>query len=85
MSNDITELVKACSIYEKFTRNQQKEPLLQDDPPNYPYERVGIDLYEYAGNDHIVLIDSYSEYVISRQLKEKCDQMCNRCFRKHLL
>lgn len=71
MSNDISELVKECTVCEKFTRNIQKEPLHQDSPPCYPFQRVGIDLYEYAGHDHVVIIDAYSGYVISRQLSEK--------------
>lgn len=71
MTTDITELVKGCSVCEKFTRNVQKEPLYQDSPPSYPFERVGIDLYEYAGQDHVVIVDAYSGYIISRRLNEK--------------
>ncbi|XP_058828239.1 uncharacterized protein K02A2.6-like [Topomyia yanbarensis] len=71
MSNDISEFVKGCSVCEKFTRNIQKEPLHQGSPPNYPFQCVGIDLYEYAGHDHVVIVDAYSGFVISRQLGEK--------------
>lgn len=71
MSIDIAELIKGCSVCEKFTRNIQKEPLHQGSPPSYPFQRVGIDMYEYAGRDYVVIIDAYSGYVISRQLTEK--------------
>lgn len=71
MSNDIAELVKGCEICEKFTRNIQKESLLYDSPPEYPFYRVGIDLFEYGGHDFVALIDSYSGFVVSEMLREK--------------
>lgn len=40
MTNDISELVKMCMTCEKFQRNNQKEPLKQDDSPDYPFQKV---------------------------------------------
>lgn len=71
MSNDISELVKGCEVCEKFTRNVQKESLLYDSPPEYPFCRIGVDLFEYGGHDFVALIDSYSGFVVSEILREK--------------
>ncbi|XP_024883540.1 uncharacterized protein K02A2.6-like, partial [Temnothorax curvispinosus] len=71
MTNDIKEAVKDCVVCEQFTRNNQKEPLKQDVHPEYPFHRIAIDLYEYAGLDFIALIDAYSGFVCSERIKSK--------------
>lgn len=71
MTNDITESVKSCTVCEKSTRNNQKEPLVQESPPSYPFQRVSIDIYDYAGHGFLALIDAYSGYLISHRIIEK--------------
>lgn len=71
MTADLTELVKSCRICEKFTRNLQKESLVQPSLPEYPFHRIGVDLYEYGGRDYVAIIDAYSGYVFSEKLREK--------------
>lgn len=79
MTNDITELVKSCNVCKKFTSNNQKEPLLQEKPAQYPFQRISTDIYEYAGANFIVLIDAYSGYIISQKLQEKSIRQVNTC------
>lgn len=50
-------------ICEKFKRNNQKDPLVQDDTPQYPFQKISFDLFEYA------LIDAYSNF--AKQVKNK--------------
>lgn len=71
MNTQIREMVESSSICEKFKRNNQKEPLVQDESPKYPFERVSMDLFEYAGHDFIAIIDAYSNYLLSYRLKNK--------------
>lgn len=59
MSTQIKELVESCVICERFKRNNQKEPLSQEETPKYAYERVSMDLFEYAGHDFIAIFDAY--------------------------
>ncbi|KYN16892.1 Uncharacterized protein K02A2.6 [Trachymyrmex cornetzi] len=56
---------------EKFTRNNQKVPLEQDSQPEYPFHRIAIDLYKYAGVNYIALIDAYSGLIYSERVKSK--------------
>nr|XP_019546701.2 uncharacterized protein K02A2.6-like [Aedes albopictus] len=51
ITNDIKEVTSNCMVCEKFRRNNQKEPLMQDPSPEYPFHRVSTDIYEYGGND----------------------------------
>lgn len=71
ITSDIKELVQNCLICEKFKRNNQKETLVQDKTPEYPWQRIAIDIFEYAGSDNIAIIDAYSCYLWSERLRNK--------------
>lgn len=77
MTNDITEMVKMCVTCEQFQRNNQKEPLKQDDSPEYPFQSVSTDIYEYGGRNWLVIIDAYSGFICSDSLPDK--SMRNVC------
>lgn len=71
MSVQVKNVVRDCRICEQFMRNNQKEPLHQDEIPKYPWETVAIDLFEYAGKDFVSMIDAYSGFLVCRQLLNK--------------
>lgn len=71
MNNQIKELIGACTVCEKFKRNNQREPLKQEETPEYPFHIMAMDLYEYAGRDFLAAIDSYSGYLVSMELGNK--------------
>lgn len=71
MNNQIKEMVLSCPVCEKFKRNNQKEELKQEDAPKYPFQTVAIDLFEYAGQDFLSIIDAYSGYVFVENLNNK--------------
>lgn len=71
MNGQIKELVASCAICEKFTRNNQKEELVQEELPRYPFQIVSMDVFEYTGQDFLSVIDAYSGYVIVEHLSNK--------------
>lgn len=71
MNTQIKQLVTSCAICEKFKRNMQKEPLVQEETPRYPFNIVAMDLFEYAARDFVALFDSYSNYLIALKLNNK--------------
>lgn len=71
MTEQIKELILGCVVCETFRRNNAKEPLRQDDVPEYPFQVIGIDIFEYAGRYYISLIDAYSNLVLSENLAHK--------------
>lgn len=71
MNSQIKEITSKCTICEKFKRNNQKEPLVQEETPKYPFHRVSMDIFEYAGRDFIALIDAYSNYLIAEPIRSK--------------
>lgn len=71
MDKDIKQVVERCRICEKFSRNNAREPLQQDDIPKFPFHIVGMDLFEYEGKDFISILDSYSNRLVSIPLVNK--------------
>lgn len=70
MNGLIKEKVKSCIVCEKFTRNVQKEPVIQE-KAKYPYHIVGMHVFEYAGRYFVSVYDSYSNYLVATELKNK--------------
>ncbi|XP_055314022.1 uncharacterized protein LOC129575118 [Sitodiplosis mosellana] len=64
-------MIASCDICEKFKRNNQKEPLMQEINPKYPYHIVSVDLFEYAGRDYISIFDAYSNYLVATKVNNK--------------
>lgn len=71
MNSQIREMITSCNVCEKFKRNNQKEPLVQEQNPRYPFHIVSMDLFEYAGHDFIAIIDAYSNYLIAAKVNNK--------------
>lgn len=82
MTNDLKEMVSQCMICEKFKRNNQKEPLVQDSIPDYPFQKVSTDIFEYGGHDWLVIIDSYSGFICCDRLHDKTMSSVCRLFDK---
>lgn len=71
MNADLERVVQECGVCVQFQKNPQKEPLIQDEAPRYPFHRVGIDVFEWAGKDFVSIYDSYSNYLIVKELLRK--------------
>lgn len=71
MNTQIKEMIASCNICEKFKRNNQKEPLVQEINPKYPYHIVSVDLFEYAGRDFISIFDAYSNFLVATKVNNK--------------
>lgn len=87
ISADIKAIVKNCHICEKYLRNNCGEPLVQESNPEYPWQKVSMDIYEYMNKSYIVLIDAYSGWICSEKIPNKSiDSVINyleRTFNSH--
>ena len=80
-SSRIRGMVQSCIVCERFRMNNQKEPLMQEESPKYPFHIVAMDLFEYAGRDFVAIFDAYSNYLINRTSKHIIEQI-NQIFFK---
>jgi transposase InsO family protein len=61
ISKDIEEFVKRCPVCVKNSVPRH-EPLLTTKLPDYPWQRVGTDLFQLNGDNYILVADYYSRY-----------------------
>ncbi len=60
MTADITAEFLACSVCNSTKPHQQKGPLKPYPVPDLPWSTVATDMFEWCGQNYLVLVDSYS-------------------------
>ena len=61
--------VKTCEVCQKHRPSQQKEPLIPHDVPAGPWDKVGIDYFDWKGGKYLLIADYFSRFPIVRQVK----------------
>ncbi|XP_021340553.1 uncharacterized protein K02A2.6-like [Mizuhopecten yessoensis] len=62
MSSDIEDFVLRCSTCNRFKPKQQKEPLIPHKVPDRPWQKLGMDLFQFGCKDYLVIVDYYSKF-----------------------
>ena len=62
ISQDIEDRVQKCLTCLKFHK-QLAEPLIPTSLPDYPWQRVGTDLFEWKKVTYLLIIDYYSRFI----------------------
>ena len=62
ISEDIKTMIQKCRICSQH-RTQHPEPLIPTSFPEYPWQRVATDLFEWKKTSYLLLIDYYSRYI----------------------
>ena len=62
LSVAIEDMVKACFTCAKELP-EPKEPLMPSSFPSRPWERIGMDLFEYGGRTYLIAVDYHSRWV----------------------
>jgi len=62
MSADIKQFIAACEICRTYEVTQQKEPLMPQDLPSRPWEKVATDLFKWNKGDYLVTVDYFSNF-----------------------
>ena len=74
INKDIQHIVEACETCQRFRPCQPHAPLKATDPPTRQWQRVGSDLFEFDGHDHLVIADYYSKLpIICKIPREQCN------------
>ena len=62
ISNQIQSLIQNCPTCLQY-RNPHKEPMLSTELPEYPWQKVGSDLFELKGVHYLLVVDYFSHFV----------------------
>ena len=63
VSKDIQDRVANCGHCLEKRPSQAREPVLPSSLPDRPFQKVGVDLYEFRGLHYLVIVDYYSRYI----------------------
>ncbi|KAF0765586.1 Uncharacterized protein FWK35_00006032 [Aphis craccivora] len=72
--SDITNLVLACVICNKYNRSNKKTDLLSHEIPDIPFDKIGADIAHERRKDYLVIVDYFSRWVEVTKLKWKTAQ-----------
>jgi transposase InsO family protein len=61
MPQDIQKLIQTGSVCVKGTHNKC-EPLMPSSLPDYPWQKIGTDLFYWKNTTYIIMVDYYSRY-----------------------
>ena len=62
LSKQIEAKISNCSVCEK-ERVLHLEPLQPTKTPDYPWQRVGMDLFEWKGHQYLLVVDYFSRWI----------------------
>ncbi|UYV81516.1 hypothetical protein LAZ67_20001410 [Cordylochernes scorpioides] len=62
MNKEIEELINNCSICQQTSRANFKEPMLPHQAPEYPWQKVGIDIFQIESSKYLLIVDYFSKY-----------------------
>lgn len=62
MSSDLKDYIAKCDMCNTYQAAQTKEPLINHDIPDFPWQKVGVDIFTLDSKDYLCSVDYYSDY-----------------------
>lgn len=70
MNAEIAAMTQKCEVCRRHAYNQPAEPLIVRPPPEYPWYRVGVDLFQYGGKAYLTVYDALSNFPEIAELED---------------
>ncbi|XP_044757048.1 uncharacterized protein K02A2.6-like [Coccinella septempunctata] len=71
MSKEIQEYILKCETCKYFQNKNAKQPLLPHELPNRPWDKIGIDIFDFKNKSYLAIIDYYSKWIDFKFIKSK--------------
>ena len=68
MTSNIKVKILKCNTCLKCRNHNQKQPLVQHEIPDLPWQNIGSDIFKYEGKIYLFVIDYYSKFIASMLL-----------------
>ena len=66
---DILQTAQTCTVCQTFSRSQQRETLIPHEVPQGPWEKLGIDFFEFNSCNYLMIADYYSRFPVIRRVR----------------
>lgn len=87
MTAQIEDVISNCMTCSLYQNKNAKEPLLPHETPERPWAKLGADLYELNGQNYLLIVDYYSNFIEVEHLKTttsaKVIKRCKSQFARH--
>ena len=68
INSDIKDIIATCNTCQRHQNKQQSEPLLNHDTPQYPWQKIGTDIFTFREDHYLLLVDYHSHFPVVREL-----------------
>lgn len=72
INEDIENMCSTCTTCQKYQPSQAKEPRINHDIPERPWQVLGSDLFYFKGTNYLIVADYYSKFPIIKKLPSNC-------------
>ena len=69
ITSDLLQTAQGCEVCQTFPRSQQRETLLPHEVPREPWEKLGIDFFEFQSTTYLLIADYYSRFPVIRKIR----------------
>ena len=63
MQAAIKEKCPSSGLYAQYVNEQPQEPMKSHTIPTWPWSKISADLFQLNGNNYLVMVDHYSDYI----------------------
>ena len=71
LNSEIKDYVSNCSVCNTLQPSQTREPLAVHEIPERPWSRVATDLFSFNGDNFLVIVDYFSNYIEMEKLRSQ--------------
>ena len=86
LSSQLQDVVSSCEVCHQHY-SQRAEPLIPSEHPQLPWQKVGMDLFDFQGSTYLIIIDYYSHYIerakLNRTTAGEVVTHCKSIFARH--
>ncbi|XP_054282050.1 uncharacterized protein K02A2.6-like [Macrosteles quadrilineatus] len=86
ITTEIHNLIENCDTCAKH-QNQKSEKMIQSDTPDYPWQRIAVDYFDFVKGKYLAVVDYYSRYLeminVSTMTVDELIKKMKACFARH--
>ena len=69
ITSDLLQTAQSCKVCQTFSRSQQCETLMPHEVPQGPWEKLGVDFFEFHSTTYLLIADYYSSFPVVRRVR----------------